>query len=88
MSKKLDLYILVTAVLAIGAYLRSPVSIVCAVLLWGVAAAEAILTRSNKDADIAVLVARAEAYEKKLKTLEADLSNVSERARTILGETF
>ena len=86
--KRLDIYIASAALLGVGVYLKSSIVCIAGVVLWGIAVAEEVFTKASKDAEIVSLVARAEAYEKKLKILEHDLMNVAERAKTILGENF
>jgi hypothetical protein len=86
--KKLDIYIAGALLLGVGILLKSPTVAVSSVVLWGLSSAEASLLSKNRDADIVALVTRAESYEKKLKELTQDVTNVAERAKTILGEQF
>jgi hypothetical protein len=86
--KRLDIYIASSALLIAGLYLKSGMVCIAGVILWGISVAENVLAKAAKDAEIMMLVSRAEAYEKRLKVLEMDLINVAERAKTILGENF
>lgn len=86
--KRLEIYLAGVSLLAVSLYIKSPMVACSAVVLWGLSSAEIVLQRKNRDADIAGLVAKSEAYEKKLKELELDVNNVAERAQTILGDTY
>jgi hypothetical protein len=85
---KIPLYVLVALLLAVSIYLKSPVVAVSSVVLWGIASAESVLAKAAKDAEIQMLIARADKYEARLKVLEHDVVNVAERAKTILGEVY
>jgi hypothetical protein len=82
------LYLLVIALLGEAVYLRSPVVAVSAVILWGVQVAQVVLTRKNRDADIAELQATIASHKALMSSLRMDITNVAERAKTILGENF
>lgn len=56
--------------------------------LWAVHAAEMVMTRKNRDADILELMETMKAHKAQMSLLTKDITNVAERARTILGETF
>ena len=86
--KNVPMYVLTVALLAVAVYLRSPLTAIVTVGLWGVSAAEAIFTRKNRDADIADIMATMAAHKAQMSTLTRDITNVAERARTILGENF
>lgn len=88
MKQNIPLYILTAALLAVAVYLRSPMTAIAIVGLWGVSAAEAVLTRKNRDADITELMETMRAHKAKMDLLTKDIGNVAERARTILGENF
>jgi hypothetical protein len=88
MKQNIPMYILTIALLAVAVYLRSPLTAVVTVGLWGVSAAEAVLTRKNRDADIAEIVATIAAHKAQMSILTQDITNVSKRAQVILGETF
>jgi hypothetical protein len=81
-------YILTASLLVIGAYLKSPAAVISAVVLWGLSSAEMILNQKNKDAEISGLILRMEKIEKDHKGLSMDISNVAERAKTVLGEVY
>jgi len=81
-------HVLTVALLAIGVYLKSPLTAISAVILHALSVVEAVFSKQNRDADITALVARAEAYEKRMKILESDVTNVAERAKSILGEVY
>lgn len=82
------LYLLVAALLAEAVYLHSPVVAVSAVALWGVQVAQTILTRKNRDADIMDMQATLAAHKAKMDALTKDITNVAERAKTILGDVY
>lgn len=86
--KNVPVYVLTSSLLSIGAYLHSSIIVCMTVVLWGLSYAESVLTRTNKDADITALVARMEKLEKDHKGLTQDITNVAERAKTILGEVY
>jgi hypothetical protein len=81
-------YFLTAALLAVAVYLRSPMTAIAIVGLWGVRAAEAVFTRKNRDADINEMLATMASHKAKMDALTRDITNVAERARTILGENF
>lgn len=80
--------ILIVALVALGAYLKSPAVCVSAVVLFGLQYAYTVLASKGKDAEVMALVARAEAYEKRLKVIESEVINVAERAKNLLGENY
>lgn len=80
--------LLIIALLGIGTYLKSPITVISAVVLWAVVVAEAVLTHKNRDAEIMGLLNRMEKLEKKNDLLSTDINNVAERAKVILGENF
>lgn len=88
MREYLALYALTIALLGEAAYLRSPAIAVSAVILWGIQAAQAVLSRKNRDADIAEIVATLAAHKAQMSVLTRDITNVADRARHILGENF
>lgn len=88
MTQNIPMYILTIALLAVAVYLRSPLTAIVTVGLWGVSAAEAVFTRKNRDTDITELMETMRSHKAKMDLLTKDITNVSERARTILGENF
>jgi len=88
MKENIPLYVLTAALLAVAVYLRSPMTAIAIVGLWGVHALEAVFTRKNRDEDIVEMLATMASHKAKMDTLTRDITNVSERARTILGENF
>jgi hypothetical protein len=90
--KTIALYTLTGSLLLLAAYLKSSSVCFAAVMVFctleGITVAENVFTKAAKDAEIVSLVARAEAYEKKLKYLELEITNVAERAKTVLGEHY
>lgn len=80
--------ILISALVGLGAYLKSPTVCVSAVVLFGLQYAYTVFASKGKDAEIMGLVARAEAYEKRLKVVESEVVNVAERAKNLLGENY
>ncbi len=86
--KRLDIYIAGGLLLLVSVYLKSSVVAVSAVMLWGVAVAESVLSKANRDAEITELILRMEKVEKEHKNLSLEITNVSERAKVILGEQF
>ncbi len=86
--RKVDIYLASTALLLAGLYLKAPVVCLGAVVLWGINVAEVVLTKSSKDAEIEGLINRMTKLEKDHKGLSQDITNVSERAKTILGEVY
>lgn len=88
MVRSIPLYLLTVALLGAAIYLRSPMVAMSVVALWGVRASEDVLTRKNKDADIAEIQATLASHKAQMALLTKDITNVAERARTILGENF
>lgn len=88
MKENVPMYILTVALLAVAVYLKSPVTAIITVGLWAVHAAEKVMTRKNRDADIAELMDTMKSHKAQMNLLTKDISNVAERARTILGENF
>jgi len=88
MKQNIPLYFLTVALLAAAVWLHSPMIAISIVMLWGVRAAEDVLTRKNRDIDIADIQATLASHKAKMEMLTKDINNVSERARTILGENF
>ena len=82
------MYILTLCLLAVSIYLHSPMTAMAIVGLWAVKASEAVFTRKNRDADIAEITSLIAAHTAQMAVLTRDIVNVSERARTILGENF
>ena len=87
-KSSIALYILTIALLGVAVYLKSPIIAVSVVALWGVHASEAILTRKNRDADIAEIMDVITAHKAQMASLTRDITNVADRARHILGENF
>lgn len=88
MKENIPLYILTGAILGLAVYLKSPLVCVSITALWAVNAAQTIMTRKNRDADIADLIATMSAHKAQMSILTQDITNVSKRAQVILGETF
>lgn len=88
MTKEAPMYILTLALLGVAIYLRSPMTAIITVGLWAVHAAEAIFTRKNRDSDIAEIMDTMRSHKAKMDLLTKDITNVAERARTILGENY
>ena len=88
MKRHIPLYCLTVALLAAAVYLKSAFVAVAIVALWGVQTAETILTRQNKEADIAEMQATLATQRTKMDLLTRDIHNVQERARVILGENY
>lgn len=88
MNRELPLYFLTIALLAVAVYLQSPITAVAIVGLWGIRTAEAVFTRKNRDADITEMQATMASHKAKMDSLTKDITNVAERARTILGENY
>lgn len=88
MKREIPMYVLTMALLAVAVYLRSPLTAIVTVGLWGVSAAESVLTRKNRDLDIAEIMSTLSSHKAQMATLTKDITNVSERAQTILGENF
>ena len=82
------MYLLTMALLGVAIYLRSPMTAVVTVALWAVKGAEVVMTRKNRDADIAEMMATMTAHKAQMSLLTKDINNVAERARTILGENY
>lgn len=80
--------IVVVALIALGAYLKSPVVCLSVVVLFGLQYAYTVLASKGKDAEVMDLVTRLDGYEKRFKVLEADVVNVAERAKNVLGEHY
>lgn len=88
MMRSIPLYLLTLALLAAAVYLHSPMIAISIVALWGVRGAEDVFTRKNRDADIIDMQATIQSHKAKMELLVRDIGNLTERARTILGETF
>jgi hypothetical protein len=88
MRENIPMYLLTVAMLAVAVYLRSPMTAIAIVGLWTVKASEAVFTRKNRDADITDMLATMASHKAKMDALTRDITNVSERARVILGENF
>ncbi len=88
MRRNIPLYLLTSALLGAAIFLHSPMIAISIVALWGVRASEDIMTRRNKDADIADIQATLASHKAKMDALTKDITNVAERARVILGETY
>lgn len=86
MKKNIPMYLLTIALLGVAVYLRSPLTAIVTVGLWAVQAAEAVMTRKNRDADIEKMMETMKAHEVKMNLLTKDIHNVAERASVILGE--
>jgi hypothetical protein len=84
----IPLYLLTLAILGMAVYLKSPVVCVSIIALWAVNAAQTIMTRKNRDADIAEIMSVITAHKAQMSALTRDITNVAERAKTILGEGF
>lgn len=82
------MYLLTIALLGVAIYLRSPMTAIVTVGLWAVKAAETVMSRKNRDADIAEIMDTMRSHKAKMDLLTKDITNVAERARTILGENF
>lgn len=88
MKENIAMYLVTVALLAMTAYLKSPLIAVAVVGLWGIHACEAVFTRKNRDADITEMLATMASHKAKMDMLTKDITNVAERARVILGDTF
>ena len=88
MRENIPLYILTVALLAMTIYLKSAMVCVSIIALWGINGAQTVMTRKNRDADIADMLATMASHKAKMDALTRDITNVSERARVILGENF
>lgn len=88
MRRNIPLYLLTAALLAVAIYLRSPLTAMSIVALWGVNVSESVLMRKTKDADIVEIQATLASHKAKMEMLTKDITNVAERARTILGDTY
>jgi hypothetical protein len=88
MKENIPMYLLTMAMLAVAVYLRSPMTAIAIVGLWAVKASEAVFTRKNRDSDITEMLATMASHKAKMDSLTRDITNVAERARTILGENF
>jgi hypothetical protein len=86
MTKNIPLYLLTASLLAVAVYLKSPVIAVAIVALWGVNASEAVFTRKNRDSDILEIQQTIASHKAKMDALTTDITNVANRARTILGD--
>lgn len=84
----IPMYLLTIAMLAVAVYLRSPMTAIAIVGLWAVKASETVLARKNRDADIAEMLSTMASHKAKMDSLTRDITNVSERARVILGDNF
>ena len=88
MKQDIPLYLLTVALLGAAIYLRSPMVCASLIPLWGINAAQIVMTRRNKDVDITAIQELLAAQSKKIDSLSHDIRNVQERARVILGETY
>lgn len=74
--------------LAVAVYLKSPMTAIAIVGLWAVHASEAVFTRKNRDTDISEMMATMASHKARMDTLTRDITNVAERAKVILGDTY
>jgi len=88
MKENTPLYLLTSAILGMAVYLKSPLVCVSIIALWAVNAAQVVMARKNRDADITEILSTIAAHKAQMSTLTRDITNVAERARTILGENF
>ena len=88
MKENLPLYLLTIAMLGEAVYLQSPLIAVSIVALWAVKGAEMVMSRKNRDSDIAEIMDTLKSHKAQMSLLTKDITNVAERARTILGENF
>jgi hypothetical protein len=88
MKENIPMYLLTAALLTVAVYLRSPLTAMSIVALWGIHTSEAVFTRKNRDADIIELQAAIAQHKAKMDTLTKDITNVAERAKTILGDVY
>lgn len=86
MKENIPLYLLTGALLGMAVYLKSPVICVSIIALWAVNAAQTIMTRKNRDSDIIDMLATMASHKAKMDALTTDITNVANRARTILGD--
>lgn len=88
MKENIPLYLLTCAILGMAVYLRSPMVCASIIALWAVSAAQNVMTRKNRDSDIADIVAQMASQKTQMASLTRDITNVADRARHILGENF
>lgn len=88
MKENIPMYLLTAALLSVAVYLRSPLTAMSIVALWGIHASEAVFTRKNRDADILEMQAVIAQHKAKMDALTKDITNVAERAKTILGDVY
>jgi hypothetical protein len=88
MRENIPLYLLTCAILGMAVYLHSPIVCVSIIALWGINAAQNVMTRKNRDADIAEILSTIATHKAQMSILTQDITNVSKRAQVILGETF
>jgi hypothetical protein len=88
MKENVPLYLLTCAILGMAVYLRSPMVCASIIPLWGINSAQIIMTRKTRDADIAEMQATLASHKALMSSLRTDITNVHERAKTILGENF
>lgn len=86
MKENIPLYLLTISMLAVAVHLQSPMTAIAIVGLWAVRAAESIFTRKNRDADISEIMSALAANKAQMSMLTKDITNVAERAKTILGD--
>jgi hypothetical protein len=84
----IPLYLLTLAILGMAVYLKSPMVCASIVVLWGINATQTVMTRKNRDADIAEIMSVIAAHKAQMSVLTQDITNVSKRAQVILGENF
>jgi hypothetical protein len=88
MKQDIPLYLLTVALLGAAIYLHSPIVCASIIPLWGINAAQIIMTRRNKDIDVVAIQESLVMQSKKIESLSHDIRNVQERAKVILGETY
>lgn len=88
MRENIPMYLLTCAILGMAVYLKSPVVCASIIALWAINAAQTIMTRKNRDEDITAMLSTMASHKTKMDALTRDITNVSERARVILGENF
>lgn len=88
MNSRIPMYVLTLCLLTLSLALKSPAIACITVALWAFDYAHSVMTSRGRDAEIVGLILRMEKIEKANKELAMDVTNVAERAKTILGEVY
>src|ERR1019366_9287568 len=88
MKQDIPMYLLTCAILGMAVYLRSPMICVSIIALWGINAAQNIMTRKNRDEDISAMMAPMAGSKGKMGPLSPHNNNGFGRSASFPGGKF